>query len=60
MEIREKLNDYASYNCNTWIADLKHEYFNSPWTSISLFAAILLLVLNILQTAHDMSDFYRH
>lgn len=28
MEIREKLNDYASYN--TWIADLKHRYFNSP------------------------------
>ncbi|XP_031497093.1 uncharacterized protein LOC116262103 [Nymphaea colorata] len=58
-EVRRKLNAYASSKWNTWIADLKHKYFISPWACMSLFAAILLIVLTILQTAYGVSAFYK-
>ncbi|XAR70497.1 hypothetical protein NMG60_11027366 [Bertholletia excelsa] len=34
-----------------WKAILKRDYFGSPWTAISLIAAIVLLVLTVVQTA---------
>ncbi|GKV08823.1 hypothetical protein SLEP1_g20399 [Rubroshorea leprosula] len=35
---------------NKWKANLKHKYFNTPWTLISLVTATLLLLLTLLQT----------
>ncbi|CAA2999338.1 Hypothetical predicted protein [Olea europaea subsp. europaea] len=45
------VSDHCAKIRNTWIATLKREYFNSPWTAISVFAAIILLGLTIIQTA---------
>ncbi|XP_074287874.1 UPF0481 protein At3g47200-like [Silene latifolia] len=36
---------------NKWKATLRHDYFNNPWTIISVFAAIVLLILTVVQTA---------
>lgn len=36
---------------NRWKATLKHDYFNNPWTIISVIAAIVLLILTVIQTA---------
>ncbi|KAF3777066.1 hypothetical protein EJ110_NYTH46890 [Nymphaea thermarum] len=58
-EVLRKLNAYASSKRNMWIADLKHKYFNSPWACISLFAAILLIVLTVLQTTYGALAFYK-
>ncbi|CAA3008931.1 Hypothetical predicted protein [Olea europaea subsp. europaea] len=45
------VNHHCAKIRNRWIATLKREYFNSPWTAISVFAAITLLGLTIIQTA---------
>ncbi|CAA2998045.1 Hypothetical predicted protein [Olea europaea subsp. europaea] len=45
------VNDHCAKIRNRWIATLKQEYFDNPWTAISVFAAITLLVLTITQTA---------
>ncbi|XP_038899472.1 UPF0481 protein At3g47200-like [Benincasa hispida] len=46
----KELNDY----CNKWwhrsMASLRRDYFNTPWASISFFAATFLLILTFLQT----------
>lgn len=43
------LNDYASKPWNKWKAILWSNYFNHPWAIISLIAAVILLILTILQ-----------
>ncbi|CAI9774639.1 unnamed protein product [Fraxinus pennsylvanica] len=42
-------NDHCARRGNRWMATLKQEYFNNPWTTSSVFAAIVLLVLTIIQ-----------
>ncbi|KAK1581111.1 hypothetical protein Q3G72_003233 [Acer saccharum] len=44
------LNDYCKSPCRQWNAILKQNYFNTPWASISVIAAALLLLLTITQT----------
>ncbi|CAO2840462.1 unnamed protein product [Amaranthus hypochondriacus] len=55
-------NFYYSYICNRlvahskapwnrWKATLNHHYFNNPWASISVVAAVFLLILTVVQTA---------
>ncbi|GLT45364.1 hypothetical protein SLA2020_191990 [Shorea laevis] len=41
--------------CNSWMAYLRHKYFNTPWALISFLAATLLLLLTVLQTAFTIS-----
>ncbi|CAO2840461.1 unnamed protein product [Amaranthus hypochondriacus] len=36
---------------NRWKATLNHHYFNNPWASISVVAAVFLLILTVVQTA---------
>ncbi|KAL2932676.1 hypothetical protein RDABS01_015795 [Bienertia sinuspersici] len=36
---------------NRWKASLRHDYFNNPFTIISVVAAIFLLILTVVQTA---------
>ncbi|KAK2640625.1 hypothetical protein Ddye_028420, partial [Dipteronia dyeriana] len=44
------LNAYCKSPWRKWNANLKQNYFNSPWASISVIAAVLLLLLTITQT----------
>ncbi|TXG65689.1 hypothetical protein EZV62_006964 [Acer yangbiense] len=44
------LTDYCKSPWRKWNANLKQNYFNSPWASISVIAAVLLLLLTITQT----------
>ncbi|KAK3200401.1 hypothetical protein Dsin_023816 [Dipteronia sinensis] len=44
------LNAYCKSPWRNWNANLKQNYFNTPWASISVFAAVLLLLLTITQT----------
>ncbi|KAG7995594.1 hypothetical protein I3843_01G117800 [Carya illinoinensis] len=43
-------NKYCDKRWNEWKAKLRHDYFNSPWASFSVFAAISLLGLAVVQT----------
>ncbi|KAJ4724209.1 hypothetical protein OWV82_003219 [Melia azedarach] len=47
----ENLNIHCGHRCNKWKAILKQNYFNTPWASISVVAAVILLVLTCIQTA---------
>ncbi|KAK0575925.1 hypothetical protein LWI29_009243 [Acer saccharum] len=43
------LTDYCKSPWHQWNANLKQNYFNTPWASISVIAAVLLLLLTITQ-----------
>ncbi|KAK0601508.1 hypothetical protein LWI29_024903 [Acer saccharum] len=45
------LNDYCKSPWRKWNANLMQNYFNTPWASISVIAAALLLLLTLTQTA---------
>lgn len=49
-EVFEKVNRHCSRPWNRWMANLKHNYFYSPWALISVLAAALLLLLAVVQT----------
>ncbi|BFG18828.1 hypothetical protein CerSpe_051020 [Prunus speciosa] len=46
----EDLNKYYRSSWNKWKANLRQNYFNTPWASISVFAAVVLLLLALIQT----------
>ncbi|KAH7524683.1 hypothetical protein FEM48_Zijuj06G0145700 [Ziziphus jujuba var. spinosa] len=47
--ICKALNDYCSTSWHKWKANLNQNYFNTPWAIVSVTAAILLLILTIIQ-----------
>ncbi|KAL3726675.1 hypothetical protein ACJRO7_031563 [Eucalyptus globulus] len=59
----EKVNhccqQYYESKFDFWWRSLIRERFSSPWTCLSLFAAIILLLLTILQTFYTMYAYYR-
>lgn len=44
------LNDFYRKTCNRWMAALRHDYCNTPWRGASTVAAIILLLLTLIQT----------
>ncbi|XP_068321023.1 UPF0481 protein At3g47200-like [Pyrus communis] len=47
----KKLIKYRKQPWHEWMVILKQEYFNTPWASISVVAAVILLILTVVQTA---------
>ncbi|KAL6212085.1 hypothetical protein ACLB2K_017306 [Fragaria x ananassa] len=45
-----KLNTYCSSRRHKWIAKLRSDYFHNPWSTISVVAAVVLLILTAIQT----------
>ncbi|KAJ9141380.1 hypothetical protein P3X46_031922 [Hevea brasiliensis] len=50
-DVVEDLNSYEKSIWHRWNAKLRQNYFNTPWTGISVVAAGILLILTIIQTA---------
>ncbi|KAG8391204.1 hypothetical protein BUALT_Bualt01G0163500 [Buddleja alternifolia] len=48
--VNQRIREHCDNKAKTWMADLIHTRFRSPWTVIALLAAILLLCLTFLQT----------
>ncbi|XP_043721233.1 UPF0481 protein At3g47200-like [Telopea speciosissima] len=44
------LEDYHNKSWNKWMANLRQNYFHTPWAAISVVAAVVLLILTIMQT----------
>ncbi|KAF8389065.1 hypothetical protein HHK36_025750 [Tetracentron sinense] len=44
------LNAYRKISCHEWQATLRRDYCNTPWRIISFIAAVILLILSLLQT----------
>ncbi|PQP97161.1 UPF0481 protein [Prunus yedoensis var. nudiflora] len=52
--ICEDLNAYYGTAWHTWKANLRQNYLNTPWTIVSVVAAVLLLLLTLIQTASSI------
>ncbi|KAI3925099.1 hypothetical protein MKW98_009749 [Papaver atlanticum] len=48
--ITKEVNKFYNQSWHTWKAMLKREYFHNPWAIISVFAAVLLILLTITST----------
>ncbi|RXH72471.1 hypothetical protein DVH24_012155 [Malus domestica] len=46
----ENLNSYCRTRRHKWMANLRQNYFNTPWSIISVVAAVILLLLTFIQT----------
>ncbi|KAL3833307.1 hypothetical protein ACJIZ3_008046 [Penstemon smallii] len=57
-KLSEQVNHYYDHRWNAWRASLKHRYFNNPWSIISFFAAVILLLLTLAQTFYTVYGFY--
>ncbi|XP_077239896.1 UPF0481 protein At3g47200-like [Tasmannia lanceolata] len=49
-EFFQEVSIYCANSCNKWRAKLMHDYFNNPWSFLSLVAATVLLILTLFQT----------
>lgn len=52
--VRKRVSDYCKQPWNMWRANLIHTYFRSPWSILSLIAAIFLFALTIIQTIYTV------
>ncbi|KAJ8899566.1 hypothetical protein K2173_018540 [Erythroxylum novogranatense] len=60
--LAQLFNDVHSYYKNSWHvtwAGFKYTYFDTPWSFISAFAAFILLVLTVAQTAYTIYGTYK-
>ncbi|XP_023513986.1 UPF0481 protein At3g47200-like isoform X1 [Cucurbita pepo subsp. pepo] len=56
--VHKKVNEHCNQPWNERCATLKHDYFQSPWTIISLCAAIFGFIILILQAIYQFLDYY--
>lgn len=57
--LSEQVNRYYDHRWNAWRASLKHRYFNTPWSILSVFAAVVLLAFTVAQTFYGVYGYYR-
>ncbi|KAK6122813.1 hypothetical protein DH2020_043445 [Rehmannia glutinosa] len=53
-DVKKRIDEHCDSRGKTWMAELIHTYFRSPWTAIALFAATVLLCITFLQTFYTM------
>ncbi|XP_050126021.1 UPF0481 protein At3g47200-like isoform X4 [Malus sylvestris] len=46
----EELHNYCNKRRHKWMANLRQKYFTTPWSTISVVAAVILLILTVIQT----------
>ncbi|XP_030924538.1 UPF0481 protein At3g47200-like [Quercus lobata] len=55
-EVRSEIQKHYENKWMTWIAQVFHDYFSSPWTFIAFFGALLALALTITQTWYAVNS----
>jgi hypothetical protein len=53
-QLSKKLDEHYELKYNRWMAMLKQQYFSNPWRSAATVAAIILLVLTLIQTVFSI------
>ncbi|CAL5337291.1 unnamed protein product [Camellia sinensis] len=56
-QVFNDVNNHCKRRRNRWMANLKRNYFNSPWALISFLAATILLLLTVAQTIFSILSF---
>ncbi|KAK4429595.1 hypothetical protein Salat_1260100 [Sesamum alatum] len=59
VDVYEKVNGHYGCRWNRWMANLRRNYFNSPWAYISFFAALLLLFFTLIQTVFTVLSYVK-
>ncbi|TVU50282.1 hypothetical protein EJB05_01648, partial [Eragrostis curvula] len=57
-DVHREVNAYCRKPWNRWRANLVHTYFRSPWSFLSLAAAVFLLVMTVMQTVYTVLPYY--
>uniref|UniRef100_A0A0E0MME0 Uncharacterized protein n=1 Tax=Oryza punctata TaxID=4537 RepID=A0A0E0MME0_ORYPU len=57
-DVHREVNAYCRRRWHRWRANLVHTYFRSPWSFMSLAAAVFLLVMTVMQTVYTVLPFY--
>ncbi|OAY55401.1 putative UPF0481 protein At3g02645 [Manihot esculenta] len=58
-DIVNNINQHCKKRRNLWMAKLRHDYFQNPWSLISVLAAIMLLLLSMTQTVYSVLSYYK-
>uniref|UniRef100_A0A0D9XZB5 Uncharacterized protein n=1 Tax=Leersia perrieri TaxID=77586 RepID=A0A0D9XZB5_9ORYZ len=58
-DVHREVNAYCRRRWHRWRANLVHTYFRSPWSFLSLAAAVFLLVMTVMQTVYTVLPFYK-
>ncbi|KAJ6393049.1 hypothetical protein OIU77_022516 [Salix suchowensis] len=58
-QVFERVEMHCARRHNVWMAKLRRDYFNSPWSLISFLAALSLLLLTFLQTLFTVMSYYK-
>ncbi|KAL0377215.1 UNVERIFIED_CONTAM: hypothetical protein Scaly_0839100 [Sesamum calycinum] len=57
--VKDEIEAHCSSTTKTWIGELNHKYFGSPWSCIGLLAAIVLFaiaIFNLYYSTHKRSN----
>ncbi|KAK4764276.1 hypothetical protein SAY87_013714 [Trapa incisa] len=57
-KVRNDLSKHCKQRRHSWIASLRMNYLSSPWTILSTIAAIILLLLTLMQTIYTTLSYY--
>lgn len=57
LEVFRSVNCYCKLKRNRWLAVLRRNHFNNPWTAISLVAAAVLLSVGIVQMVYAILSY---
>ncbi|KAJ9682632.1 hypothetical protein PVL29_018537 [Vitis rotundifolia] len=49
-DVKARIQEHYNKRVNTWITQVLHDHFRSPWTFMALTAAVWMLILTGLQT----------
>ncbi|KAA8538654.1 hypothetical protein F0562_028262 [Nyssa sinensis] len=58
-DVFHNVNKHCRQRRNIRLAKLRHNYFNSPWSTISFFAAAALLLLTLAQTIISALSYWK-
>lgn len=53
-DTKEAIQSHCKSRCKVWFAEMLYAHFSSPWTVLSLIAAIFLLFLTVIQTVYTV------
>ncbi|KAK9285247.1 hypothetical protein L1049_024436 [Liquidambar formosana] len=57
-QVLTSIHDHCKQRRHRWMANLRHNYFNSPWALISFIAAAFVILLTAAQTVYAVLSYY--
>ncbi|GLJ47692.1 hypothetical protein SUGI_1007180 [Cryptomeria japonica] len=58
-EVLKDVNEHYNSKVKVWMSEFRKEHCSSPWYIISLVAAVILVVLTLLQTIYTMESYFK-